>query len=174
MIQRLFVQFILRTIHEIQISCFFSFQCGSPTERQGDKKLVCRLIQLFSSTEIFSKRRKICACWRKTRVKSGRTSWAYNEWDAKSHVVQIISISSFKALAHWIHVKYFNKQGRKYNGRVLNAFILEVEFSFSFGKHKLTVCVVPTTTAIAAKGIQQCACVFIFFSFPFKTRCVRQ
>ena len=27
--------------------------------RQGDKKLVYRLIQLFSSTEIFSKRRKI-------------------------------------------------------------------------------------------------------------------
>jgi len=28
------------------------------------------------------------------------TSWAYPEWDVKSHVVQIISISSFKALAH--------------------------------------------------------------------------
>ena len=40
----------------------------SPAERQGDEKLVYRLIQLFSSTEIFSKRRKICTCWRKTRV----------------------------------------------------------------------------------------------------------
>ena len=35
---------------------------GSPAIRQGDEKLVYRLIQLFSSTEIFSKRRKICAC----------------------------------------------------------------------------------------------------------------
>ena len=33
----------------------------SPAERQGDEKLVYKLIQLFSSTEIFSKRRKICA-----------------------------------------------------------------------------------------------------------------
>ena len=41
---------------------------GSPAERQGDEKLVYRLIQLFSSTEISSKRRKIYACWRKTRA----------------------------------------------------------------------------------------------------------
>ena len=40
----------------------------SPATRQGDNKLVYRLIQLFSSTEIFSKRRKVYACWRKTRV----------------------------------------------------------------------------------------------------------
>ena len=39
----------------------------SPASRQGDEKLVYRLIQLFSSTEIFSKRRKICSWWRKTR-----------------------------------------------------------------------------------------------------------
>ena len=34
-----------------------------PASRQGNKKLVYRLIRLFSSTEIFSKRRKICALW---------------------------------------------------------------------------------------------------------------
>ena len=34
----------------------------SPAERQSDEKLVYRLIELFSSTEIFSKRRKIYAC----------------------------------------------------------------------------------------------------------------
>ena len=34
---------------------------GGPAERQGDKKLVYRLINMFSSTEIFSKRRKIYA-----------------------------------------------------------------------------------------------------------------
>ena len=39
-----------------------------PAERQDDEKLVHRLNQLFSSTEIFSKRRKICALWRKTRA----------------------------------------------------------------------------------------------------------
>ena len=44
----------------------------SPAERQGDEKLVQRLIQLFSSTEIFSKRRKIYACWRKSRVNCTR------------------------------------------------------------------------------------------------------
>ena len=33
-----------------------------PAIRQGDEKLVYRLIHLFSSTEIFSKRRKIYAC----------------------------------------------------------------------------------------------------------------
>ena len=43
-----------------------------PAEWQGDEKLVYRLIQLFSSTEIFSKRRKIYACWRKTRVNCQR------------------------------------------------------------------------------------------------------
>ena len=46
----------------------FSLLDGSPAERQGNEKLVYRLIQLFSSTEIFSKRRKIYASWRKTRV----------------------------------------------------------------------------------------------------------
>ena len=49
-------------------STFYPAFIRSPAERQGDEKLVYRLIQLFSSTEIFSKRRKIYACWRKTRV----------------------------------------------------------------------------------------------------------
>ena len=44
----------------------------SPAVREGDDKLVKRLIQLFSSTAIVSKRRKICACWRKTRVDQQR------------------------------------------------------------------------------------------------------
>ena len=39
-----------------------SLRLGSPAIKQGDEKLVYRLIQLFSSTEIFSKRRKIYAC----------------------------------------------------------------------------------------------------------------
>ena len=52
---------------------------GSPAERQGDKKLVYRLINMFSSTEIFSKRRKIYARGFEgkpelTRKKNGRGS----------------------------------------------------------------------------------------------------
>ena len=39
-----------------------------PSGRQGYEKLIYRLIRSFSSTEIFSKRRKIYAWWRKTRV----------------------------------------------------------------------------------------------------------
>ena len=42
----------------------------SPADGQGNEKLVYRLIRLFSSTEIFSKRRKIYAYWRKSRVNS--------------------------------------------------------------------------------------------------------
>ena len=55
----------------------------SPASRQGDEKLVYKLIQLFSSTEIFSKRRKICSWWRKTRGKVDRKPrvlcWAWRE-----------------------------------------------------------------------------------------------
>jgi len=43
------------------VSLTYTFFVGCPARRQGDEKLVYRLIQLFSSTEIFSKRRKICA-----------------------------------------------------------------------------------------------------------------
>ncbi len=40
-------------------NCDFNFIKKDPAVRQGDEKLVYRLILLFSSTEIFSKRRKI-------------------------------------------------------------------------------------------------------------------
>ena len=36
----------------------------------------------------------------KPELTSRGTSWAYFEGNAESHMVQIISISSFKALAH--------------------------------------------------------------------------
>ena len=39
----------------------------SPTTRQGDKKLVYTLIGVFSSTEIFSKRRKIFSKMKKNQ-----------------------------------------------------------------------------------------------------------
>ena len=42
--------------------CSNSYSIRGPAVRQGYEKLVYRLIQLFSSTEIFSKRRKIYAC----------------------------------------------------------------------------------------------------------------
>ena len=42
--------------------CSYSYLIRGPAARQGYEKLVYRLIQLFSSTEIFSKRRKIYAC----------------------------------------------------------------------------------------------------------------
>ena len=45
---------------ECSYSC--SYLIRGPAARQGYEKLVYRLIQLFSSTEIFSKRRKIYAC----------------------------------------------------------------------------------------------------------------
>ena len=41
---------------------YYSYLIRGPAVRQGYEKLVYRLIQLFSSTEIFSKRRKIYAC----------------------------------------------------------------------------------------------------------------
>ena len=51
------------------------FSMGSPATRQGHEKLVYRLIHLFSSTEIFSKRRKICSCWRKTKAGNCNNSY---------------------------------------------------------------------------------------------------
>ena len=56
--------------HELTSSSMktLSILLKGPAAKQGDEKLVYRLIQLFPSTEIFSKRRKICALWRKTRV----------------------------------------------------------------------------------------------------------
>ena len=47
----------------------YYFHVYSPAERQGGEKLLVRLIKLFSSTVIFSKRRKISThIWRRTRV----------------------------------------------------------------------------------------------------------
>ena len=47
---------------EFLVRSALHFLMGSPATRQGHEKLVYRLIHLFSSTEIFSKRRKICSC----------------------------------------------------------------------------------------------------------------
>ena len=49
--------------HELRSSSMktLSILLKGPAAKQGDEKLVYRLIQLFPSTEIFSKRRKICA-----------------------------------------------------------------------------------------------------------------
>ena len=44
------------------LKAYYLYFDRSPATRQGDNKLVYRLIQLFSSTEIFSKRRKVYAC----------------------------------------------------------------------------------------------------------------
>ena len=60
---------IVHGYHEFLSKTNFTSHDG-PASRQGNKKLVYRLIRLFSSTEIFSKRRKIYAWWRKTRVNS--------------------------------------------------------------------------------------------------------
>ena len=56
--------------HELRSSSMknLSISLRGPAAKQGDEKLVYRLIQLFPSTEIFSKRRKICTLWRKTRA----------------------------------------------------------------------------------------------------------
>ena len=48
--------------------CSVIFAERGPASRQGNEKLAYRLINLFSSTEIFSKRRKIYAYGRKTRT----------------------------------------------------------------------------------------------------------
>ena len=49
--------------HELRSSSMktLSILLKRPAAKQGDEKLVYRLKQLFPSTEIFSKRRKICA-----------------------------------------------------------------------------------------------------------------
>ena len=49
--------------HELRSSSMktLSILLKGPAAKQGDEKLVYRLIKLLPSTEIFSKRRKICA-----------------------------------------------------------------------------------------------------------------
>ena len=65
------------------------FLMGSPATRQGHEKLVYRLIHLFSSTEIFSKRRKICSCWRKTRATDDALDLTLcSNWPANAHGTQ--------------------------------------------------------------------------------------
>ena len=65
------------------------FLMGSPATRQGHEKLVYRLIHLFSSTEIFSKRRKICSCWRKTRATDHALDLTLcSNWPANAHGTQ--------------------------------------------------------------------------------------
>ena len=65
------------------------FLMGSPATRQGHEKLVYRLIHLFSSTEIFSKRRKICSCWRKTRaIDDALDLTLCSNWPANAHGTQ--------------------------------------------------------------------------------------
>ena len=65
------------------------FLMGSPASRQGHEKLVYTLIHLFSSTETFSKRRKICSCWKKTRGTDDALDLTFCcNWPANAHGTQ--------------------------------------------------------------------------------------
>ena len=67
----------------------FAFVDGKPRHKAGPRKLVYRLIHLFSSTEIFSKRRKICSCWRKTRATDHALDLTLSSnWPANAHGTQ--------------------------------------------------------------------------------------
>ena len=94
----------------------FFFKFRSPAEKQGDKKLVQKLIQLFSSTEIFSKRRKIYTSWRKTWVNDFCVEQEYVEHDMGSHVVQIPSFRSLVRMLGWslmsLYVNVSRGEGR--------------------------------------------------------------
>ena len=63
-----------------------TFAERSPASRQGDEKLTYRLIHMFSSTEIFSKRRKIYAYWRKTRAEYFCSHRDFVQYEATSQV----------------------------------------------------------------------------------------
>ena len=74
---------------EFLVPSALHFLMGSPATRQGHEKLVYRLIHLFSSTEIFSKRRKICSCWRKTRATDHALDLTLcSNWPANAHGTQ--------------------------------------------------------------------------------------
>ena len=74
---------------EFLVPSALHFLMGSPATRQGHEKLVYRLIYLFSSTEIFSKRRKICSCWRKTRATDHALDLTLcSNWPANAHGTQ--------------------------------------------------------------------------------------
>ena len=85
-------------------SMFYPAFIRSPAKRQGDEKLVYRLIQLFSSTEIFSKRRKICTCWRKTRVNvRAQSSTVWWKWCDKTYGTMWLVFVISPYIAHaWI------------------------------------------------------------------------
>ena len=73
-------------------------------------KLSYRLIRLFSSTEIFSKRRKICALWRKTRVISQWVNLAVcRRWLANASGVCIYHLRAC-ALNYKIYKKLYEAQ----------------------------------------------------------------
>jgi len=92
-ISRPFKDWLSTNVITLEIWCFtvpkFFLYVESPAKRQGDKKLVYRLIQMFSSTEIFSKRRKIYACWRKTRATITGWDSYYISFTALLNVVQL-------------------------------------------------------------------------------------
>ena len=86
------------------------YHINSTSLRQGNKKLGYRLIRLFSSTEIFSKRRKICALWRKTRVNSQWVNLAlYGRWLANASGVCIYHLRAC-ALNYKIYKKLYEAQ----------------------------------------------------------------
>ena len=92
-------------IHHINSTSF-----RGPASRQGNKKLGYRLIRLFSSTEIFSKRRKICALWRKTRVNSQWVNLAVcRRWLANASGVCIYHLRAC-ALNYKIYKKLYEAQ----------------------------------------------------------------
>ena len=92
-------------IHHINSTSF-----RGSASRQGDKKLIYRLIRLFSSTEIFSKRRKICAWWRKTRATSFYVNPAVcRRWLANASGVCIYHLRAC-ALNYKIYKKLYEAQ----------------------------------------------------------------
>ena len=66
--------------------CSVTFAERSPASKQGDEKLTYKLIHLFSYTEIFSERRKICAYWRKTSPGYFRSHRDFVQYEATSQV----------------------------------------------------------------------------------------
>ena len=63
--------FVGYSLHSVNFSIFSINSLEAPPQ----KNLIFGPIQLFFSTEIFSKRRKICAWWRKTTANSKLLFW---------------------------------------------------------------------------------------------------
>ena len=75
-----------------------------------------RLIELFPSTEIFSKRRKIYAFWRETRVilaVSGKRAGVITEYLAVNRLIAIVTHVS-KLLKYTNNHKYTHKHAQTY------------------------------------------------------------